>query len=204
MSPEYYRTLLNMEFWTNVYIEFFGGLITSALFLVMLSLLRPRVKISPHIAKFDDRGTTRYLIKFYNRSPWTKIFDVKMELHLCKPIGAPGGQNLKMTSLNLRDNEIWYLSSWENTTFKKKWKRKLRLAYASYAKIVSIEHEGFEEQWKKDNSMYLSFKVSARHGFSGVHKVFKEEYNDPDTVVKDGKFRLGNTFKIEPVNNTEN
>ena len=127
-----------MNLLTNILIEIGGGIFTSVLFLWILFKLRPRIELSPHIARRIEDGKMLYQIKFYNSRRWFKVFDVRMELHLCKPYGAPGGKNLKMKPIELADNNIWYLSRYENVERKRRKHKKIRNKYSSFAKLVTI------------------------------------------------------------------
>ena len=91
------------DFFYNSYIvEIFGGIILSAMGLFLIWFLRPKVIISPKIAKHtDDNGVVTYLIKVINKSYWFQLVDIHFELSMLKPISTPKGMNLAIKKLPL-------------------------------------------------------------------------------------------------------
>ncbi len=198
----YWESFDWIGFWINIGIALVGGLFTSVFFLLLFWKLRPTLKISKNIVRYtDSTGKDIYQIKFYNQSRFNAV-DLKMELHICRPVSAPGGQNLEMKELELEDKDMWYLSNFEDVVGKRKRNKKVKSQYASFAKLVSITEKDFEKLWRSNESSYLSFKVSARHGFSGFHRVVRQSYHDVHSSLQEGKFKNGNTFDIAKVNQT--
>jgi len=156
-----------------------SSLMASILFLAFMSCLRPRVTISKEIA-FNNG---RYCIKVINKTHG-KIYDVNAELLKMIPVNAPGGVNLRLNQIPLRNDKICYITG--HHLFK-------RNEHASYAVLFSTT-EDLGKIWQ-DNNEILHFKIIAKHAFSGFVKVSTQFYHQ-NSCIKQGKFKFGNSLEI--------
>jgi hypothetical protein len=155
----------------------FSSLMASLIYLIILSCLRPKLKISKDIANYDGR----YFIKVINRS-FGKVYDINVELLKMIPVNTTGGQNLRFSRIDLRNSKIWYMTGFRGKS-----------EHATYAVLFSTE-EDLSAIWTNNNEI-LHFKIIAKHAFSGFVKVKTQVYHC-NTCIKKGSFEFGNSLKI--------
>ena len=84
---------------------FFTSLFASTFFYALLWWLKPRISISPGIAKFngnvDGELKPIYAFKIINRTWFYRVLDVKCELMLVETVNTPGGSNEKYRPIDL-------------------------------------------------------------------------------------------------------
>ena len=163
-----------------------SGLISASVFLTLLFIfLRPKIKISPQIAKWEKNGKTVYAIKVINKSCLFTLCDVHVELTLIRNSSAPSGLNVAFKAIEMKNSRIWFID-----------RRPIigKSKNATYA-IIFKTLDDLNDEWE-DSVLYAQFKVIAKHGLSGLPKVKMEQYHDKKTSIKEGRFKYGNTFEI--------
>lgn len=164
------------------------GVVASFIFIFsILIFLRPRIKLSPIIAKSIDHfenDLVCYTFKMVNLS-WFSAYGVEIELNELISIPNDGGQNIRYTKLPVKTSNISHLPP-----FRPKW---LNPAYGRYAlqirvytdigAIVSIPLKS------------VQIEVTLRHGLTGLTKVFNQDYSVIGKI-KEGQFVFGNCFDI--------
>lgn len=183
-----YMLQSSSAFWDNNYVvELVGGLITPLIIIGILFFFRPRIKISPHICKLTDptTGNSRYLIKVYNKSCLFRVINVKMQLRLVESVQAPGGRNLKISYINLKSRDLFYIDR----------RKIIKDEYNKHAVIVTITDD-LDTVWNNPNTQHLELTVYAKNAFTNLERMVKEPYNDKSTVVKPGKFKTGSCTEI--------
>ena len=181
----------------QIILSILTGIISSIVFLVIIFILRPRLKISHEICRrFDEKtGRNVYMIKVINKSRWFKVIDVNAELISQEPVAAPvltktkncnGATNLKLKRLKLKEENghIWFIN-----------RRKYSCKHASFAYIFTCI-EDLDTLWDENKKQTLHFKIISKHGLSGFPKLTTMEYADKNSCIKEGRFYFGNTCEI--------
>jgi len=185
MNDFFEKNIFTLSFLANLIVEIVGGL----LFLfIILVLLRPRIRISPEIAKntdqFDPNGRMCWVFKIVNMSLFS-AFDVQVELmeKITYP-AHPQGNNVRMFPLTLKINHIPHVSP-----FRPRWMKKDYSDYALRFRTYDDLDTILNDQMKS-----VQIKVTLKHGLTGLGKVFSHQY--VRSAIKLGHFSIGNDFKI--------
>jgi len=173
--------LISEGFWMFVIESIVISITASIIFLLLLFLLRPWIKISKKIAFYDGK----YWIKTINRS-YFRLFDVKFQLTIKHPHGSPGGMNVKYTRLELRKDT--------KLTYPRRLLFERRSEFFEHAVLVAIDDD-IRAKWSNESDT-LEFIVIAKHGLSSFSKIFKVEYKHLGTDIAEGKFKYGNNMDI--------
>lgn len=169
--------------WDNGWIQaVFGGLFTSFLFLIIMKLMRPNIKISPQICYSEDKG--KHAVKIINKGRFAAT-DVYCTLRKVSPFGGPGGQNVKVDVIPLKFQGLAYFYSKRHSLGKEN---------SMFAGQISID-EDISNIFSSGGADRLEFHVTARHSFSGFMKVFIMKYEHKSTIKK-GEFAIGDNFNI--------
>ncbi|MBI2003880.1 hypothetical protein HYS72_00245 [Candidatus Pacearchaeota archaeon] len=159
------------------------SLIASIFFIILLSYLKPNLKISPYIAKrHDTRGDNAYFFKIVNKSWFFKAFDIWVELLLIEPFIVEGGTNIRATEIKLKHQNAWCIDSRRSREF------------ATYAHLY-YTNENIEELWDSERKN-LELRVMAKHQLSGFKRVFVQKYYVKHHSIKNGSFKYGNHITI--------
>ena len=176
--------------------ELIGGVILALIGFISIWFLRPKVKISPNMAKkIGDNDKNIYSIKVINSSYIFQLLDIRFELTKLKPETASKGMNIKIKTINLKSDHIWFLSRRKgriNKLFSKN-------DYATYAIIIDVVEDACQiDDWKEEakNAVYYDLKVISKNNFSGITSINHEKFSDPSCIEK-GKFEHGNTTTIK-------
>jgi len=169
------------NFWVVTYQTIILSISASIIFLVLLFLLRPRIKIADKIAFFEGK----YIIKTINRS-FFRIYDVKFQLTIKHTYGTPGGKNVRYSRLNLKRGE--------KLTYPRRPFIEKKCELFEHAVLVSIE-DNIREKWTNESDT-LEFIVIAKHGLSSFAKIYKVKYDHLGTDIVNGEYKHGNTMEI--------
>jgi hypothetical protein len=153
----------------------------------ILIFLRPRIRLSPVIAKsvdtFDNNKVC-YTFKIVNLS-WFSAYAIEIELNELITIPNDGGQNIRYTKLHVKSSNISHLPP-----FRPKW---LKPTYGRHALQIRVYEDigGIVSIPLKS----VQIEVTLRHGLTGLTKVFNQDYSVIGKV-KEGQFVFGNCFDI--------
>jgi hypothetical protein len=195
----------NANFIQGILVELFGGF----LFLVgVLYLLRPHVIVSPKIAKYTviENGVTRtkYSIKVINKSIYD-AFDIVGQLYYFEYIPAsPNGFHKQLQYLNLTLPQNPHLSGnfWlskvpflGDALSRRFVKREANFAvwFSTYEDIESLLNRN---SVVGASNVSLEFKVILKHGLTSLANSKEQSYSSATNHIIEGKFELGNSFKI--------
>ncbi|MDM1408588.1 hypothetical protein [Myroides sp. DF42-4-2] len=176
----YYNALV------SVVIGILTGVLASYIFLkYFLQTLKPSIEISNYICKTKREGQTLYIFKFINKTKY-ELFDVTLDLSSYKTIGAFGGQNLRITKINLKQSKISSIPTYNPKNDK----------HHTYAAIISTE-ENLNDFFKKsyNQSDYLKLTVIAKHSLSGLNKVFTQDFH-ASHCIKNKNFAFGDSLEL--------
>lgn len=168
--------------WETLGIGALGSLIASAVFLVLLTWLRPKLHIAEKIANPQGESPS---IKIVNGSRWRAV-DVQVELLRRSVVQGAGGQHTKHEHLTgyLKEDSHFVLPGFRRGD-----------SEASYALQHFLE-EPIEEIWPDGTTQYLEFWVRATHPISGLGKLFVRTYRDKQSSVGHGKYAHGRSTEI--------
>lgn len=169
-----------------------GGLGASILFLVALSLLRPRLTISHEISRTPTDGPVgevRYRIKVVNKSRRSCV-DVLVKGYLVRRRDVPGEKDGQISSCYVLKSVGLRRSEGFIPGYRK------RDHAAHYAQRIRIDDATMIE-WGADSDRYLLVRIVARDGVTGFPRSFSREYK-LGSQVHDGTFRAGISTAIVP------
>lgn len=146
-----------MDLLNTILVGVTSSLIASFTFALMLFLIKPRIDISPYIAKNTDvYGDLVYDIKVANKG-YRDVIDISAEL-------------LVVTKENVKNGQI-------NTT------KKIPMVYERIFRIKSRGgrrfpvNENLEAIWENDDISFLLFRILVKDSFTGVGKVFEQTFH---------------------------
>jgi len=129
-----------------------------------------------------------------NKTFWSRITDIKIELYLKIPVEGVNGEDLNILIYEeLQPQQItdidrnikWLGIEW----------RKNRFDSYAYRPLIERDLEAALEEKKHAK---LELKVVSRHGLSGYLTVTKHEYSRRPSPFVKGKFHKGNNVKVDP------
>lgn len=167
----------------SVVISILTGFITSSLFLLFLSKLRPKIVISECIAVRDEDGKQRYVIKVINRGTRNAI-NLKAELSMVAVRIVPDGNVYSTRTLTLNKDAIFTLAKLDMSNDE-----------ANYAyRFATIDD--VEGIWRDDSREFLRFKLYAQDEMSNFGKVFAQDFRTKRNTIKKGEFRFGESLDV--------
>src|SRR6266849_656322 len=166
------------------------GIISSFIFLFLVSQLKPKISISDSIAQGKSvNGITPYRIKVINRTHPLKfinrrgdVINVKAKLELIKLVHIGNDTLHSGQDINLRRPEIPRLSHLDKKDIEEKYAFRF------------ITDEDLKQIWTDTSTQFLRFTISATDSFSNLADVFTQEYKL--SLFKPGNFVNGDTFEI--------
>ena len=168
----------------NLVIGAIGSLIASILFLLSLYQLRPKIAISPEIAKTSYDGKTVYAIKIIN-SGNRDVVDIRAELLMLEPRVMDGGIGKNILQFSLA-REQWFLL---HPISKSKDGNEFNNTFEF------ITADNIHDDWAKHENSYLLFQVHAQDVLSWFSEVFSHEYYSWEDIIE-GRFSVGSSMKI--------
>jgi hypothetical protein len=160
------------------------GISTNAIFLLLLSVIRPKVAISRKIAKGKSRtGRDIYRIKIINKTQHP-IVDIKAQLHLLTNYQTHNGDIFKAKQLKLVQSEPLTISGFNK-----------RDRDADYA-YRFVTYEDLGEVWSDDTAGFLRLRIFSRHSITGFGSVVQQDFRVKRVSIMEGDFAKGNSFAI--------
>jgi hypothetical protein len=167
------------DFNTGLLSGIISGLITSVVFLILLSFLRPKISISPRIARgHDTHGKHIWRIKVVNLSHSDAI-NVRAELHTVdEKVRKNNEIDRKTTKLPLTSESLFLLEAFNPGT------------KSDYSYVFTTYHN-------VEKYANIRFRIYAEHEMSRFAKVFAARYKINERPFQNGRFMAGPTFKTE-------
>jgi hypothetical protein len=173
-----------IDYLLSIILGVLSSLVASIVFLLAISRLRPRVKISESIAKGRSAvNADIYLIKVVNRGP-RPIINIKARLQLIRPINVPNGAIEQFVDIPLIGSDPLELVAFSKED-----------DMESYAYRFSTDDD-LDTHWADDQYTYLRFTIFATDALSGFGKVFTQKYRLKRIVLKEGDFVKGQELMI--------
>ena len=165
-----------------------ASLLASIIFLFfILFTLAPSIKISGFIAKRNgvaarNEPDTVYVFKFINKS-YFNCFDINIELFMLErlPQGGNGKWDTRYKRMEVVESSLkfvrgfWYFGEINKA--------------ANYA-VLPKTFENIEALINDDH-IFLQLQITARHGLTGLSRVFKRDFAIAHDCIKDGKHKHG-------------
>lgn len=167
------------------------GLISSAIFLILISLLKPRISIADKIA--FSGGI--YSFKMINKSLFFKVYDIKVRVFSFEIIPSPNGDDESFEEIKLRASDEWVIKRlylfhvWQPFLLRGT-RLKKRTDYAAQFSTLEDLHSMISAR------RYISIQVLAKHALTGFSVVKTKSYKHNADIVN-GVFLSGNTCEIK-------
>jgi hypothetical protein len=178
-----------MEIFINLLLGVGTSLLASFLFLYyILTRMRPKIKISPHIAHYKDLNNQNkkiYYFKIVNKS-WHAAYDLRFRVCELSRIPAENRKfHERREDLKLRREYLTHIPK-----HKKIGENDVAAPHALIITCLDDLHPILE-----DDNKCVELQVIMRHGLTGLAKVFSYEYSSY-TCVKNGIFDFGDKLTI--------
>lgn len=180
-----------------------SGVIASAIFLLILFRLKPRIVISDKIASkyitIQGKETHVYVFKVINKSLLFKVYDIKVNAFVCKNVPNINGTNVNLKNIELKGGDQWILNKLNSKHLLQNFLQgentlQSRCDYA--CQFFSSENIAT----LLTNNSYISIQVLAKHSLTGFSRVRVRSYHHHSKIEK-GTFLSGNSCKIIPEKN---
>jgi hypothetical protein len=166
-----------------------SGIVGSIFVLLLLfTFMKPSFTISTKIAHIDNERfgqilKNSYLVKIVNNSFFI-AYDIRVELEKIEKYSVKNGSNNRILPLNLSKNNVYFVknkSIWNTNNGQNAYLFKTN---EDLSKILQ-------------ENCSVRFMITARHGFSGLTKIFIQEF-DVISDIESGHFCKGKKFDINP------
>lgn len=169
----------------KILLAIFIGIISSVIFYCFLFLLKPKVKISHHIAKglstFDNSVIYKIKILNYTKVP---IIEIKAQLHVFKNYQTKTGEIWKSHAIKLKREDPLVIAKYDKND------KDAKYAYRF------LTYEDLDNLWSDDTNEYLKFRLICKHSVSGFTGYFEQEFRLKRESIKNGEFSKGDVFEI--------
>jgi len=176
--PEWVIQLLQL-----VVVPVLIGLLTSLLFLLLISRIRPNIQISTIIAKVESKkylGKYGYVIKIINRSKRAAI-DVKVRFALVQEKIVPDGLIMRTSDFVLEKDSEFEIPGFDKNE-------------PEASAFLFVTYDDIETKWNEKT--FLLFVVYAKDSLTGFGKVFTQRYYLKRVTLRDGSFKVGTSMEI--------
>jgi len=189
------QEIVEQSFFERNIESFIAGIITSVVFLIALSRLKPNLKICEKISEEIRDGVPHFGIKVINKSWFFKVYDLRVRLISLRVIPSENNEDFHMDELSLRKDYTWFLNRFnprhcfQDLMFKRK-RLKKRTDYA----VQFFTKEDLNDLVSTNKR--IRFEVLAKHSLSGFSVVKTYTFRHKNDLAK-GSFLSGNTALIE-------
>lgn len=168
------------------------GVISNFCFWIVLWRLKPRIEISPTIARGKStlNGLTIYRFKVVNKTQ-NDLVDIRAEIHLMKNYQVGGDSIVKSKRLSLKQGNPIVIEKF------RRWHSSTEYAFRF------LSYEDIEKEWDEFQAESLRLRIFARNAFWGVSAIVSKRYDNLELTIKEGDFAKGYTFNILPRTKTE-
>ena len=175
-----------VDTWVNALITgVLSGMVASLLFLLALRQLRPKIKISPFIARdVNSLGEVRYRFKVVNRSLRPAV-DVGVYLYRDRPKKVSGGTSAihSLKRIPISDIHINLIPG-----------RRVGDKDARHARRYKCDAD-LLEYWPNDEVESVVLKIVCRDGFTGVCRVVEQRF-ELHSTIRDGVYAFGDSLDV--------
>lgn len=170
------------------------GLYSSGIFLIALSLLKPRIKICDKISVVYPSNKPLYYIKIVNKSIFFKVYDIQVRAWSTKTIPSSNGDNVEYSAIKINKEYQWVI---DRLLFKHIFQdfflgdKRLtgRTDYAAqFSTNDNLKH-------LINNNVSITVEVIAKHSLTGFTRVRTKTFKHSSDIKK-GEYRSGNSCTI--------
>jgi len=171
-----------METVEAIVVGILSSVVASALWILILSRLTPKMTISPEIA--EDPTSPVFRIKVVNLSRRAAM-DLRFDAHLVTPIGAKGGTIKRRTPLECGNAPLLLPRRDRSDT--------------DYDNAYRLRIKDDIRQLLSDNpASFIRLQIFARHEVSGMGKMFERRYHHPSSEIVTGSYAHGKDLAVIP------
>jgi hypothetical protein len=171
-----------METVEAIAVGILSSVVASALWILILSRLTPKMVISPEIA--EDPASHVFRIKVVNLSRRAAV-DLRVEAHLVTSIGARGGRVNRRTNLECGNPPLVLP---RRNRASKEYDNAYRLRLDS----------NIRELWSSNPDSFVRLQIFARHEVTGMGKMFERRYHHRSSEIVMGSFVHGQDMTVVP------
>jgi len=164
-----------------------SSIIASALWILILSRLTPKLDVSPEIAEDPggaNLGSPTFRIKVVNRSRRAAM-DLRFQVDLMTPVRAKGGHVNRRSPLECGNAPLMF----------PRYHRSGKDHDNAYRLRINSDIKGL---LKKNPNSSIRLQIFARHELSGMGKVFEQRYYHPSSEIVLGSFVRGQDLTLIP------
>jgi len=171
-----------MELAWDIALSVLSGLIASAVFLLVLFNLRPRLEISPWIAREQDKDGKFFSFKAINRSS-RPCHNVRVEATLAQPRLVEKGHVYWTRPLPINKADVFEMQRLD---------RNDRDANYAWRFVTEVD---LDDVWTSDDSL-VRFRVIATDSLTNFSRSFTREFRLPRNSIKDGSHHFGEDMEV--------
>lgn len=171
-----------MDLIANILVGVLSGVLSSALFFFLLRRLRPKIEISPVIAKSFQGGYTYYDFKIIN---WSKRSAINIQAHLvlATQTNVEGGPIYKTLGIDLTKDNFFELGAFSADD---------QNAYYALRFTTVQDIDGI---WTDDAS-HLRLRIMATDAESGFSRAFMHDFRVKRNAIKAGQHDFGRSLAV--------
>lgn len=154
-----------------------SGVIASGVFVYVLSLYRPNIKISHLISKRTENDVAYFTFKIANLSKRPCI-NLHVDAAIARMTNIDGGQLLVTQELDLAQKHLFELPGY---------KKKDTEGFYAWR---FVSNSDLDELWKTDDDI-IRFRVLATDSFTGISRAFIQTYRLRRKTLKEGAHQFG-------------
>ena len=171
-----------MDLLSNLLIGVVSGVAASTLFFVLLRRLRPRIEISPFIARSEQGGYTYYDFKIVNLGARSAI-DLRAHLVVATPTNVEGGPIYRTQGIELTKDAFFELGRFDEKD------------QNAYYALRFTTVEDIETLWKDDRS-HIRLRIMATDAESGFSRAFMHDFRTKRNTIKNGQHEFGTSLAV--------
>ena len=184
---------------SNVALGVLGSFIASILFLGVLFIRRPKLRVSDAIARTTLEGKTIHCVKVINQG-WFDVINLRAELVLVQPDRVVGGIARRINPFPLAKDCLFVLRSPRTAGAESSF----AFRFVTESDIAG-EWERQEGLWKQSHSNdpalrpYVHFVVYGQDGLLNFGRVFDKVYSSSYHDLQTGEFMHGLSMDINAI-----
>ena len=171
-----------MEIGIAFLIGIVSGIVSSAIFYLLLRGLRPAIEISPYIACVQQEDTCYYDFKIINKSK-RPLTNIRAHASIAKQVYVEGGPIFQTEKIPLIRDHYFEMGGFS-----------LKDKNADYALRFATKFD-LGSAWIT-NSDHVKLRVIATDSISGFSKAFVQQYTTKRNSIKTGLHKFGSELDV--------
>ncbi len=170
----------------SILIGVFSSVASSFVYLWAVSRIRPKVKISTHIAvRSASTGQKTYVIKIVNRTR-RPLINVRARLDGVRPLVVPGGVMVGTSGVKLVQSTPMAIGGFK--------RHDKDAEYAFRFRTI----EDLAALWPDDDTAFVRFRLLVTDSLSGFSRLFQQDFIKKDECLIVGTFGFGSSLDVHP------